>query len=106
MFIRIRTRDGRPVSMSRYDPRLPETPHVFRARAIRIKAFVSSSPWFRRKAHQVDEGIRVFMDERKMKLADLDVVSRWTSNGCVLFKMLDKRRGLMPADMMTHLKHE
>lgn len=104
IFFRLKTADGRPLSLNRYDPRLPHREGVFKNRPIRIKDFVAVSPWFRRLAHDLDHHIHGFMRDRFMKKTDLNVTSRWATNGCVLIKLIDKRDPMSPKTFMTHYR--
>jgi len=103
---RISHQDGSPISPIRYDPRLPEIPGVFVARALRMRRFIAGQERFRRLLYECEWAVRSFLAIRGMTRADIELTSRWTSSGRVVLKMIPKSREPNSRRYETHRKYE
>ena len=95
--------DGRPISMSRYDPRMPNLPKVWKNRIFRMRHFVNMNGWYRRRALDVEHEINNWAAERHLTPKDMDATCRWTSEGVIVIKLVDKRK---PMNADTHMIHK
>jgi len=98
--------DGRAISMRRYDPRLPDLPGVHKGRIYRMQDFIRSNPWFRRLMLDAEHHINDWAATYEVPGNMMDVTTRWTDDGLVVIKLIDKRKPITADTYMMHKRYE
>jgi len=98
-------KDSAPISPIRYDPRMPDSPTPLRQRQYRMQDFIRNNPWFRRYVLDAEHEISDWMRVNKVPNDQLDVATRWTAEGVVVIKLIDKRVMYTDNTMDTHKKY-
>ena len=98
-------KDGMPISPNRYDPRMPDSPTPLRQRVYRMQDFIRNNAWFRRYMLDAEHQINDWMRVNRIPADMLDVSTRWTHEGVVVIKLIDKRSMYTDNTMETHKKY-
>lgn len=105
LVFRVMDNRGAAISPLRYDPRLPDIPKVFVARAERIRRFVGLSPWYRRLLKRVDTATQAYLGRWELQAGDVELTNRWTADGFVVMFFVWKNAPATQNRYMTHLKY-